>query len=460
VRLSRPPAIAAGLLALAVACTGAPAPDDAPPSPSAAPPTTSPAPATPSMTPAEHERAVRLARRRIEHVVFLVKENRTFDHMFGRFPGADGTTTGVLCDGTVIPLRRAALDGPGASHSFAAGITAINGGQMNCFNEISEGAKLHGYVQFHREDIPNYWKLAETFTLADRFFSSSYGPTFVEHMYLVAAQSDRYVDNQRPLMGHGGDDGEIGGLCDDPSERIHSFPKLTQQLEAEIYALEERGEGDEIADRFYILRWPCHDIRVLPDLLQRRGIPWRYYTSDSPLVQALKAIPHVRFGPMYRNVVDVDGFAADAVAGRLPAVSWVIPPFMESDHPGYADICRGENWTVRTLDAIMRGPDWDTTAVVLTWDDFGGFYDHVPPPHLDVYGLGPRVPAIVISPWARPGAIFSQTTEFSSVLKLIETIFGLPSLTERDGDADDMLGAFDFGQEPLEPPRLRERTCP
>ena len=456
-RLRRLVVGATAMLLVAAACD---APPPTPPSPSLEPPTVGPTPSERPRSEEAHARAIASARRRIEHVVFLVKENRTFDHMFGRFPGADGATTGVLCDGTVIPLRRATLDGPGASHSFAAGITAINGGEMNCFNEISEGAKLHGYVQFQREDIPNYWKLAETFTLADRFFSSSYGPTFVEHMYLVAAQSDRYVDNQRPPMGHGGDDGEIGGFCDDRSERIHSFPKLTQGQEDEIFSLEEEGEGDEIAERFFILRWPCHDIRVLPDLLQRRGISWRYYTSDSPLVQALKAVPHVRFGPMYRNVVDVDGFAADAASGRLPAVSWVIPPFMESDHPGYADICRGENWTVRTLDAIMRGPDWDTTAVVLTWDDFGGFYDHVPPPHLDVYGLGPRVPAIVISPWARPGGIFSETTEFSSVLRMIETIFDLPALTDRDRRADDMLGAFDFRQEPLEPPRLRERTCP
>jgi phospholipase C len=450
------------LFAVAVfvaACTRAPA-DPAPASPSLAPPTT-PAELDPSPSGPSGDRLVAQARRKIEHVVFIVKENRTFDHMFGRFPGADGATTGVMCDGTVVPLERAATDSRGAEHSFVAGIVAINGGRMNCFDRI-RGAGPRGdqpYVQYRPDQIANYWAMAERFVLADRFFSSIYGPTWVEHLWIVASQSDRMVDNERGVLGGGGEDGIVGGYCEDPTEWLYSFPKLTREQEREIFDLQEAGDGHAIAERYFVERWPCTDIRTLPDRLEEAGISWRYYTTDSPYYQALKAIRHIRFGPMWRNVVSPDGFEADALAGRLPAVSWLIPPTPVSDHPGYGDMCAGENWTVRIMNAIQRGPDWDSTAVVLTWDDFGGFYDHVPPPHVDVYGMGPRVPAIIAGPYVRSGTIYSEVAEFSSVLRFIETIFDVRPLTARDRDAVDLLGAFDFRQEPLEPLLLEERTC-
>jgi phospholipase C len=122
-------------------------------------------------------------------------------------------------------------------------------------------------------------------------------------------------------------------------------------------------------------------------------------------------------------------------------------------------ICTGENWTVQMIDAVMRSKYWPSTAIVLTWDDFGGFYDHVPPPKLDIWGLGPRVPAIIISPWSRPG-VLSDTLSFESVMRLIEVLHGLKPLTSRDAAANDLLGAFDFTQQPL-PPLIRPtRTCP
>jgi phospholipase C len=111
------------------------------------------------------------------------------------------------------------------------------------------------------------------------------------------------------------------------------------------------------------------------------------------------------------------------------------------------------------MNALQQSPDWNETAVVIAWDDFGGFYDHVPPPHIDLFGLGPRVPAIIASPWSRSGYVDSKTYEFSSVLKFIETIFDLPALTGRDRRANDMLDAFDFQQEPLEPLILEQRDC-
>jgi phospholipase C len=211
--------------------------------------------------------------------------------------------------------------------------------------------------------------------------------------------------------------------------------------------------------RFWTERWPCTDIRVLPDLLEESGISWRYYQGDNNFAQPLRQIEHVRFGPMWKKVVPAGRFVDDIESDRLPRVSWLIPPYALSDHPSRHGICEGENWTVRTLNALMGSKYWSNTAVFLTWDDFGGFYDHVPPPHYDIMGLGPRVPLLVISPWAKKGYIDGTTYDFASVLKTIERLFGLSSLDERDRRAEDMLAAFDFDQEPLDPLILEERDC-
>jgi phospholipase C len=399
-----------------------------------------------------------LLRSKIRNVVFIVKENRTFDNLFGRFPGADGATTGRTCDGQVIPLGQAQDDSPGANHSFLSGIIAIDGGKLDCFNALEGGHKFETYVQYSPDQIPNYYRYARRFTLGDRFFSSEYGPTFVEHFWIVASQSDRYVDNERPLAGQAGIDDVIGGYCDDPSERVWSFPTMTPAERNTIFHLEDDADVDQIKHTF-IERWPCHDIRTMPDLLRGAGISWKYYLEPSPYYDVLRAIPHIRNGPMWSRVVDQSTFIPDVNAGRLPAVSWVLPPTLQSDHPDLGTLCNGENWTVRTLNAIMQSPAWKHTAIFLTWDDFGGFYDHVAPPHLDLYGDGPRAPLLVISPYAKRSSVFHRTSDFSSVLRFMEVLYGLPSLTERDRKANDLLGAFDFRQRPQRPLVLPERDC-
>ena len=422
---------------VAVACTSSPA-DDGAGTVSASPsdtetdaPSPNESPVLPSAQPApETEPAtIRLAQGKIDKIVFLVKENRTFDHLFGQFPGADGATEGQICDGTTVPLRPARDDSPGASHSFTGAITAINGGRMNCFDRIPHGGAQQSYVQYERSQIPNYWTYAEEFVLGDAFFSSVYGPTFVEHFWLVSSQTDRYVDNQRPLQGQAGDDGVLGGYCDDPTERVWSFPRLDTRGRDHVYELEETADVETLERRYFIERWPCHDILTVPDLLEERGISWKYYTSDSPYFQIFPAIPHIHYGPMSKKVVDSSEFLDDMAGGEMPDVSWLLPPTPESDHPGYGALCDGENWSVRMINAIMRSPEWKHTAIFLTWDDFGGFYDHVPPPHVDIYGYGPRVPLLVISPYARPRTVFNDVSDFSSVLRFIEQIHDLPSLT-------------------------------
>ena len=409
-----------------------------------------PAEATsPPPGPGSSPKQVALARSHIRHIVFVIKENRTFDNLFAKYPGADGATHGTRCDGTTVQLQRAVDREPELGHSFTDGITAVNGGAMNCF---ADG----GYVTYDEADIPNYWAYAKRFVLADRFFSSIYGPTGIEHLWTFASQSDRFVDHERP--------GQIGTgrrqFCDDPLEDAFAFPQMSRADQEAMFRIEEQGPNGVAAVRAsWVSRWPCINVKVLPDLLQAHGVSWKEYRGDNPWVQPLRMVRHVRFSPMYRNVVGDGQFLRDLHSGHLPSVSWLTPSFALSDHPP-ASICEGENWAVDILNQVMSSRYWSSTAVVLTWDDFGGFFDHVPPPHVDLYGLGPRVPALVISPWAKRGAIDHQTMEFASVLRFIETVFNLPPLTSRDADTSDMLSAFDFQQRPQPPLLLQQRTCP
>src|SRR5438034_6652971 len=223
--LWRRPAVAVVIAAIvAVACTKSSAGTSTSPTSPLSPA----APSSPWPTPAktgplpDHATQLRLARQKITKVVFLVKENRTLDTLFGLFPGADGATSGQLCDGTTIPLAQAHDNSPGAKHSFTSGIEAIDGGKMDCFDQAEGGEGGATYVQYHGDQIPNYWSYAQHFTLGDRFFSSAYGPTFVEHFWLVADSTNRFLSNEHPDQG--GTNGIQGEYCDDPTELMDSFP--------------------------------------------------------------------------------------------------------------------------------------------------------------------------------------------------------------------------------------------
>jgi phospholipase C len=445
--------VSAVLLVVLVACVFSKGTEPAPTTPS--PTGTIPKDLEPSEVvsptpgPGSSARQISLARGHIKHIVFLIKENRTFDNMFGRFPGADGATQGTMCDGSTVQLGRAVDREPDFGHSFTDGIADINGGAMDCFDP---GA----YVTYQKADIPNYYAYAKRFVLADHFFSSVYGPTGIEHLWTFASQSDRLVDHERP--------GQIGSarreFCDDPLETAFSFPHMSRADQENIYRIEDEGPaGIDRLRASFVSRWPCVNVKVLPDELAAAGISWKEYRSDAQWIQPLRMVRHIRFSSMYRNVVPSDRFLQDLHAGTLPSVSWLNPPFALSDHPPYS-ICEGENWTVSVLNQIMQSPYWRSTAIVMTWDDFGGFYDHVPPPHLDLYGLGARVPALVISPWAKRSFVDHDTLEFASVLRFIETVFHLPPLTSRDANANDMLGAFDFTQKPQPGLILHARSCP
>ncbi len=374
----------------------------------------------------------------IQHIVFIIKENRTFDNYFGTFPGADGATRGTISTGKVIGLGhtpdRTSHD---IGHSWRDAILAIDGGKMDKFDLI-RGGNVRGeylaYTQLTEKDIPHYFAYARNFVLADRMFSSLSGPSFPNHLYTVGAQSGGAINNPSKTKGIWGCDSDEG---------------------ATVQIMDNRGG---ITQQF-----PCFDFQTLADSLEGAQITWRYYAprrgEPGYIWNALDAIRHIRQTPLWSQHVAPDSqFVQDARNGRLPAVSWLVTG-RASEHPP-ASTCLGENWTVQQLNAVMQGPDWNSTAIFITWDDFGGFYDHVPPPTVDNFGFGPRVPLLIISPHARQGYVSHTLYEFSSLLKFVETRYGLQPLTARDREANTMLDSFDFSQ-PSRPPLILDlRQCP
>ena len=318
---------------------------------------------------------------------------------------------------------------------------------MDGFDLVSNGDSLAGYSSFKRSGIPAYWAYADKFVLGDRMFSSMYGPTFPEHLYTVGAQAARVTDNKHDNGLYYPGTGRRGVYCTDPGEAVYRFRRLTASERREVMSAEERADMDKVRE-YWVSVKPCFDFKVLPDLLNREGISWRYYAEYGDWRNALHAIRHIRFSKYWKsNVATPKELISDVRDGELASVTWALPPIGLNEHPGGPSVCMGENWTVRYVNAIMRSKFWKSTAIFITWDDFGGFYDHVPPPHYDIMGLGPRVPLLIVSPWAKKGFIDHTTYELTSPVRFIEKIFGLEPLTKRDARADDMLGAFDFDQQ-------------
>jgi phospholipase C len=292
----------------------------------------------------------------------IIKENHSFDNIFGRFPGADGTTQARTSAGKLVTMGETP-DHPllDVAHAGDAAALAINGGKMNQF-DLLPGAIQTGKnvadTQYRQSQVPNYWRYAKRFTLDDHFFSTIAGPSFPNHLVTVAATSANTVDNPRGQTHHS------WGCDSGPFAVVNAINPQT--------------------GRSYLTR-PCFDIPSLIDRLQQRHISWKYYSpglyQSGYIWDALDAIKSVRESSLWTPNGDYPykKFIHDAQSGRLPAVSWLVEDAFNSEHPPYS-MCVGENWTVRQINAIMRGPDWKSTLIVLTWDDFGGFYDHVPPP--------------------------------------------------------------------------------
>ncbi|MGH2347731.1 MAG: alkaline phosphatase family protein, partial [Chloroflexota bacterium] len=388
--------------------------------------------------PAKEAPQVAAARSKIKHIVFVILENHTYDNVFGRYPGGDGTTTAVSGKSRIPLVHAPPFGWHDIDHEYGNAVRGVNGGKMNGFAD-NPGANLNGdqaaFEQYDQSDIPNFWSYAQHFALGDHMFSSMVGPTFPNHLFTVAAQS--------------------GGIVTNPQNNTANAWGCDSTPGSYAQALGPDGKLKKVGT--------CLSFTTMADVMQRMKVPWTYYgaeKSDSGfLFSALDAFGSIRNTSLWtQKVKDQSDFATDAKQGKLPAFSWVTPTFLTSTHPPFS-MCTGENWFVDKMNALMQGPDWSSTAVFLVWDDFGGYYDHVSPPKVDPLGLGPRVPLIVISPYAKQGTITHTTYAFESVLKTTEEIYKLPSLTNRDRDANDLLDVFNFAQKPIAPFVLKPRSC-
>lgn len=382
----------------------------------------------------------------IKHIVFIVKENHTFDNYFGAFPGVNGASTGVVKVNGVdqtIPLNPAIDQSSDFNHSWQGAHTAYDNGAMDAFNLASSakcGSSPYACYQVASQSfIPNYWKLAQNYVIDDSSFSSLEGPSFPNHMYTVSAASGPDLNHSvinNPSNGPWGCDASSGTTVE-----LYNKTKV----------------------------FPCFSYTTLADEMQKNHISWKYYASSRSgggyIWSTFDAFSQIRNTNLWNtNVVDYTQFAKDAQSGNLPQFSWLTYPFKYSEHPS-SSTCVGEDQTSADIQAVMSGPDWSSTAIFLTWDDFGGFYDHVAPPVVDQLGLGFRTPFIVISPYAYTNGnpsnphVDHTTIEFSSVLKFAEEIYNLPPLTSRDKNAGDLMSAFDFSQVHEGPVTLPQRNC-
>jgi phospholipase C len=408
----------------------------------------------------------------IQHVVFLIKENRTFDNYFGKFPGANGSTTALDSAGNVVQLAPASDTNFGCDidHSWQGANLGWDCGRQDKFDLISYSNKKppcntsqpapytnHSLTQFSQADIPNYWALAQHFTLGDNMFSSLLGPSYPNHMFTVAAQSGGFTVGEgavnNPYVPGGGPNPTGGWGCDVPNQLTPTIP----------YGKNVCPVNDPLGTHSSC--WT--NVPTLPDEIDAtKNLDWRYYApgpgAGGYIWSALNAFSQIRNDPSrWKKVVPYTQFESDLYNNGLKAVSWIVFPGQLSEHAPNS-VCAGENYTVELLNSLQASPYWCSTAVFITWDDFGGFFDHVPPPdqpNADVYGPGFRVPLIVVSPYARAGFIDSRQFDFTSMLRFAEVTFDLPALTPRDAGAHDMMSTFDFNHVT---PRLflTQRTCP
>ncbi|MBI2059328.1 MAG: hypothetical protein HYT87_06095 [Nitrospirae bacterium] len=397
----------------------------------------------------------------IEHVIFISKENRTFDTYFGAYssPSGDhveGTTKGKL-GSTVIDLPRGQDVGPYVMHEHSNALLSWNGGAMDGFyltprlyGPPTQEEKLESYVQYLRDDIPNYWALADRFALADHYFTSVMTSTFPNRLHSVAAQAAGMY--QLPI----------------------SKPWSCQIKYAAAPVFKEDCSTDMVV--------PCFDIPTIFDLVEAKGLTWKMYISPrdgggnfNALYSIRRYYEKVQSDPAYADKFfpPVSQLAEDARRDRLPNVAFVIYPMELSEHAPEGPVCCGEEATTRDIWALMESPAWKRSLIILTWNDYGGYHDHVPPPEPHAcpsgeghYEPGFRVPAIFVSPYVRRGSVVSTVLQHGSVLRGIEDIFSLGmTLHDLDPRANDhtmnsIAEVLNFASPDFTVPPRTARSCP
>ena len=430
---------------------------------------------------------------KIQHVVVIMQENRSFDQYFGTYPGADGLPRQngqfTVCvpdpanGGCVRPYHDPNDRTGGGPHGSASASADINGGKMDGFVAQAEGGKrrcadsvdhnctnsvntdVMGYND--AREIPNYWAYAQNYVLQDRMFQPNASWSFPQHLYLVsewAAKCSKVDDPMScatnidaPGNTIGASAGKIYG--DNQAARNFAWTSLTYLLYTH-----------DVSWRYYVaegLQADCEDgAAVCPAKQQRVGTP--------DIWNPLPGFTDVRLDGQLSDVQTIDHFYSDVKAGNLPAVSWIAPNSVVSEHPPGL-VSAGQTYVTTLIDTIMRSPAWSSTAIFLSWDDWGGFYDHVVPPMVDSAGYGLRVPGVVISPYARRGFIDHQTLSQDAYVKFIEDVFlggaridpktdgrpdSRPDVRENDPALGNLVADFDFNQQPRAPLVLDPHPAP
>jgi len=418
---------------------------------------------------------------KIKHVVFIVQENRSFDSYFATFPGADGIVGRHICLPALTgPCVRPYVDhadvNGGGPHGAGNSRSDIDGGRMDGFlktaqiallgcNDITDPAcasmSARDVLGHHvQSDIPNYWAYAKAFTLQDHLFEAVGSSSLPEHLYDVSAWSGKCATTN-------------------PMSCVNALSQPASPLPADGYV--GGGKVPPAAK-------PTYAWTDLTYLLHRAHVSWGYFVQpgtepdcDDASAIACPAVKQSQetagiFNPL-PNFVTVRqdhqlddirptaSFLADARAGTLPAVSWVIPSGQDSEHPP-SRVSAGQSYVTGLIDTIMRGKEWPSTAIFLSWDDWGGFYDHVRPPTVDANGYGIRVPGIVISPYARRGFVDHQMLSSDAEIRFVEDLFlhsqrldpttdGRPdpriSVRENAPELGNLVKDFDFNQAPRPP---------
>ena len=404
----------------------------------------------------------------IKHVVIIFQENRTPDNLFHDTVlinnGADIASSGLNSSGQTVPL----VSGPLAtnydlSHAHHAFVQMYDAGKMDGANLIAVGCNEGAtncppvnpqYFYVDPSYLGPYFQLAEQYTFGDRMFQTNQGPSFPAHQFIISGTSAPTATSNLFIAENAGgvpNAGNQTGCLSPPAEFV--------------YLIDPSGTESSTM-------YPCADHPTITDELNAQGISWRYYTpSAGSLWTSPNAIQHM-CGPnvappnatactgsdwVNSVVIPETQVLTDISSGKLAQVSWVIPTGANSDHAGNVNGTGGPSWVASIVNAIGTSSYWADTAIIITWDDWGGWYDHVPPPSIiddgtswgSGYVYGFRVPLIVVSPYAKAKYISHVNHDFGSVLNLIEKTFSLPSLGYADARADDLSDCFDFTQTPL-----------
>jgi phospholipase C len=441
----------------------------------------SPSTASPTPTPTAAPLATGI--HKIQHVVVVMQENRSFDQYFGTYPGANGLPVQngqfTVCvpdpatNSCVKPYHDSSDLNYGGPHGATNATADINGGKMDGFiaqalkgrnttcvspndpncggNGKSGGSDVMGYHD--AREIPNYWTYAQDFVLQDHMFEPNASWSLPEHLFMVSEWSAR--------CSVAGDPMSCTNQLQNPGQvrPIYAWTDLTYML-----------HKNNVSWKYYVAQGTQPDCE--DDQATCAALPQKVGTPE--IWNPLPWFTTVKQDGQLGNIQTIGNFYNDAKSGHLPAVSWVVPNGKVSEHPT-ALVSEGQTYVTTLINAIMNGPDWSSTAIFLSWDDWGGFYDHVAPPMVDQNGYGLRVPGIVISPYARTGFIDHQTLSFDAYVKFIEDDFlggqrldpktdgrpdPRPDVRENASILGDITQAFDFTQAPRAPVILDPHPAP